>query len=186
MSCHDTVNLYRIWWIYRGGGKKVIVSRKQLATISGKRQFEWISVTTGTCANLSALRPSAFSLANSIKEQEAAFMFVENTSTLPLEADRRPTTEPAPRREITGPVETNYQFVVSKHSECQSKIQQWTICIFLLCISIKKNALIIWKWCQTCVVPLLLSCRFNFTTSPHGFYEFIWKLNWIKSTKKIS
>lgn len=127
----DLMNIY--------GEKKVIVSRKQRASISGKWQFEWISVTTGTCANLSALRPSAFSLTNSIKEQEAAFMFVENTFTLPLEADKRPTTEPAPRREITGPIETNYQFVVSKHSECQSKIQQWTIwCIFLLCISIKK------------------------------------------------
>lgn len=51
-------------------------------------------------------------------------MFVENTSTLPLEADRRPTAEPAPRRELAGPVETNYQLIVSKHSECQSNIQQ--------------------------------------------------------------
>lgn len=57
------------------------------------------SRTTRTCANLWALRPFRFF---TVPAREAAVMFVDNTSRLPLEADKRPTTEPAHRRESAG------------------------------------------------------------------------------------
>lgn len=48
------------------------------------------------CKLLSTASCCFFSPTNSVKEQEALFMFSENTSTLPLEADKRQTTVSSP------------------------------------------------------------------------------------------
>lgn len=72
---------------------------------------------------------STASYRNSLREQEALFMFSENTSLLPLEADKRSATESDPWREITGPMETNYTLNCLNVSR---NIQQRATCTFFV------------------------------------------------------